>query len=150
MQLLWQHERRNVLRVVLDTNIIVSGMATKGTMPSQVLEAWRAGKFVLVTSPSIMQEVQEVLSRPKITSYLHLTSSTIRSLLYTFSTRAFVTQGILAVHVVENDPDDNKFIACALEGSATHIVTGDNDLLRLQEYDGVHIVKARAFMNDLT
>ena len=136
-----------MLRVVLDTNIIISGMATTGTVPYKVLEAWRANKFVLLTSPSILQEVQEVLSRPKITSYLHLTASGIQSVLNVLSTRAFITQGILAVDVVVSDPDDNKFIACALEGSATYIVTGDNDLLRIQEYDGVKIVNARAFLD---
>lgn len=133
-------------RAVIDTNLIISGTATISTIPYYLLEAWRNGEYVLVTSPPIIHEVKEVLCRPE--KKFSIKSSEIEEVVKTLATHAFVTPGTLEVDVVKDDPDDNRFIAAALEGSASHIVTGDKDLLSIKEYRGVKIVKARDFLEN--
>lgn len=136
-------------RAVVDTNLIVSGTASLHTPPYHLLEAWRQGKYILVTSPILIEEVSEVLRRPKLQRELHLTEQDRQDVLATLSTQAFITAGTVSVDVVANDPDDNQLIACALEGSATHIVTGDKKhLLQLKQYQGIQIVTARTFLED--
>lgn len=133
-------------RAVVDTNLIVSGTATSSTIPYQLLEAWREKKYVLVTSPAIIGEVSEVLRRPE--KNFSITNQEIEAVIETLETEAFATAGTLTVDVVKNDPDDNKFIACAIEGSATHIISGDKDLLSIREYKSIRMVKARDFLEE--
>lgn len=133
-------------RAVVDTNLIVSGTATLSTTPYFLLESWRRGDYVLVTSPLIIEEVNEVLQRPE--KNFSITKEEIEGIIETLATKAFVTPGTLEVDIVENDPDDNKFIACAIEGSASHIISGDKDLLSIGEYQGIKIVKAREFLEE--
>lgn len=134
-------------RVVLDTNVIVSGTATTSTVPYSLLEAWRKGEYILVTSPPIIEEVKEVLKRPE--KKFFITNQQIKEVVEALATKAFVTPGIFEADVVKNDPDDNKFVACALEGSASHIVSGDKHLLDIDEYQGIKIVRARNFLESL-
>ncbi|MEK7533998.1 MAG: putative toxin-antitoxin system toxin component, PIN family [Patescibacteria group bacterium] len=137
-------------RAVVDTNLIISGAGTVTTTPYQLLEAWKNGEYILVTSPPIIQEVKDVLERPEIKKQFSLTSSEINGVIDALSTKAFVTAGTLEVDVIKDDPDDNKIIACAIEGSASYIVTGDKKhLLSLGEYQEIKIVKARDFLDQL-
>ena len=136
-----------MLKVVVDTNLIVSGTATTSTVPYHLLESWRNNEYILLTSPPILEEVKDVLNRPH--KGFTITPEQIKSFIYTLSTRTIVTPGTLEVDVIPNDPDDNKFIACAIEGSASHIVTGDQKhLLPLKECRGIQIVSARRFLED--
>lgn len=135
-------------RVVVDTNLIISGATTSGTVPSELIESWRRNEYILVTSPQIIEEVKEVLNRPKIKKQFSFTSKEIDKLVENLTTKAFVTPGILEVNVIK-DPDDNKFIACAIEGSASHIISGDKKhVLTLREYQGIKIVTARNFLEE--
>ena len=134
-------------RVVVDTNLLISGATTSGTVPSELIESWRRNEYILVTSPRIIEEVKEVLNRPKIKKQFSFTSKEIDKLIESLITKAFVTPGILEVEVIKDDPDDNKFIACAIEGSATHIISGDKKhVLSLGDYQGIKIVSARNFL----
>ncbi|MBI5452436.1 putative toxin-antitoxin system toxin component, PIN family [Candidatus Gottesmanbacteria bacterium] len=136
-------------RVVVDTNLIISGATTSGTIPSELIESWRRDEYILVTSPQIIEEVKEVLNRPKIKKQFSFTSKEIDKLIESLTTKAFVTPGTLEVDVIKDDPDDNKFIACAIEGSATHIISGDKKhVLSLEEYQGIKIVTARTFLEE--
>jgi len=135
-----------VWRAVVDTNLIVSGTASINSVPYHLLEAWRNNEYVLVTSPSIIAEVHEVLNRPHIRSRFSLTNSQIQDTIQSFETRAFVTVEMLEVNAVKDDPDDDKLIAAALEGSATHIISGDQHLLKLGAYQNIPILTAREFL----
>lgn len=140
---------KNVYRAVVDTNLIVSGTASVNSPPYHLFEAWRQGSFILVTSPPILEEVRDVFSRPEIQNQFDLSGNDVEEVIIALTTRAFVTAGELMVDVVKNDPDDNKFIACALEGTATHIVIGDRKhLLPLRRFQGITIVSARIFLEN--
>ena len=131
-------------RAVVDTNLIVSGTATTSTVPYHLLESWRRAEYILLTSPSIIEEVKDVLQRPE--KNFSISPDEIEEVIESLMTKAFVTQGTLQVNAVQNDPDDNKFIAAALEGSASHIISGDRHLLTIGRYQGIKIVTARIFL----
>lgn len=133
----------SVPRVVLDTNLLVSYLLTAGTTLSQIIDAWEAERVVVLTSPPVLDELIEVLDRPRLRQNL---SRDPRVLVELLLTEAVITPGQLTVSGVCRDPKDDKFLACALEGGANYIVTGDADLLVLQTYHGARIVRPAEFV----
>ncbi|MGH7807796.1 MAG: putative toxin-antitoxin system toxin component, PIN family [Thermodesulfobacteriota bacterium] len=90
-----------------------------------------------------------MLSYPKLYKIHKKSSKEIDLFLEDFEVLAFLVPEKLSLSVVANDPSDDKFLVAALEGSASFIVTGDSDLLKIQEYEGVKIVTPREFLEEL-
>jgi len=134
-----------VLRAVLDTNVIVSGAITEKGTPFQLLRAWRAREWNLIISPYILGEVRRVLNSPKIAPVYALTYQDITDLIQLFQSRAVVVRGTLTIPRISRDCEDDHILACAKEGEADYIVSGDQDLLSLERYQGVPIVTPAAF-----
>ncbi len=120
-----------MLRTVLDTNIIASGTISSSGPPYEVLEAWRDRKFTLVSSTIILKEVERVFQYPRIKEPYHLDTKTIKAILARLNKYSVATQGKLKVSEIKDDPTDNIFLACAKEGTADFIVTGDDHLLEI-------------------
>ena len=114
------------MRVVIDTNILVSGVFWKGP-PAAVLEAWRDGRIEIVLSPAILDEYQRV-ARELSRRFPLVDLNPIIELL-TFNAR-MVSDSSLPVAVC-SDPDDDKFIHCALVAHAAALVSGDRAVLSL-------------------
>ena len=146
---LQQSEKLRMLRVVLDTNVFISGIKSKKTPPGQILDVWRAQKFVLVTSPQLLIEIQEVLLRPIILQLLHKTPSDVTAFIQTLYQKSYVTEGNLELTLLSVDPDDNIILACAEEGMATHVVTGNKKHFPFMDYKGIKIVSPREFLSEL-
>ena len=138
-----------MFRVVFDANQFVSAIIRPDGLPAKALNAWREGLFELVISPSIISEIRRVLSYPKLYKIHKKSSKEIDLFLEDFEVLAFLVPEKLSLSVVANDPSDDKFLVAALEGSASFIVTGDSDLLKIQEYEGVKIVTPREFLEEL-
>jgi uncharacterized protein len=140
-----------MLKAVLDTNVIISGLhRTAISPPTMLLKAWQQQKFILVTSPAILTEVQEVLLRPSIAHFLAFSRQDTKDILTDLQERAFITAGTYLIDAVPKDAEDNMFLAAALEGEATHLVTGDEKhLLPLKQYHGVTIVRPALFLATL-
>jgi putative PIN family toxin of toxin-antitoxin system len=139
-----------MLRAVLDTNIIVSAAISSKGAPFDILEAWRTQRrFMLVTSPQILGEVLRVFEYPKIKKSYGLTDKTIERVILPLAKYAAVTPGELTVKEVKDDPTDDMFLACAIEGEADFIVSGDRHLLEIGTYRGVPILTAAAFLETL-
>ncbi|MBI3781211.1 MAG: putative toxin-antitoxin system toxin component, PIN family [candidate division NC10 bacterium] len=134
-----------MLKAVLDTNVIVSGIISKGGIPFQLLEAWRDREWDLLISPRILQEIQRVLGFPKIARVYALTRQDITGLIWLFSHRATLVPEHLTIPRTARDPEDDHLLACAKEGKADYIVSGDQDLLTLTSYEGTPIVTPAAF-----
>lgn len=135
-----------MIRAVIDTNILVSGSIKRGSPPARVLQAWRKGRFILVTSESILNEVSRVLNYRKIKAKYYLKKKDIEELLFALYLGSDLTPDRLKVQVITQDPEDNKFISCALEGHADYIVTGDEHLLKIKEHKGIKMVTAHEFL----
>ncbi len=135
------------MRVVVDTNTLISGLIGGGGPPARVLDLWREGALTVLFSAEMAAEYREVLLRPAFAvlgaedERLEL----LEKLLALDNAHAVaVSEG---VRVVERDPDDNRVLECALAGAADAVVTGDGDLLALGEFRGVLIVSPRRFLD---
>lgn len=136
-------------RAVIDTNLIVSGTAKSNTVPHRLVEGWRKKEYLLVTSIPILTEIKEVLDRKEIHSHFFLKSEDIQEIMQRLSTQTIITPGSLVIDIIKDDPDDNKFISAAIEGNASYIISGDKHLLNIEEYQGIKILKARNFLEDV-
>lgn len=120
------------IRAVVDTNVFVSGVIHNEGLPGKVLAALRSGRFDLITSAEINEEILEVFNRPRIRERYHIGDRIIDigAILYTKATLVEPKHRVK----VFRDQEDNKFIEAALQGKASYIVTGDKkDLLQLAE-----------------
>jgi putative PIN family toxin of toxin-antitoxin system len=139
-----------VLRVVLDTNVFVhSLLSTEGT-PAQLLNAWREGRYMLVTSPAIIAEVVEVLESPRISKKYLVRHQDVENLVDVLKTDAVLVPGEAGVKgSVPRDPRDEMFLACAIDANADCIVSGDRHLLDLQTFRGIPILTVNEFAEEL-
>lgn len=129
------------MRLVVDTNLIVSGLISSG-VPRQLLEAARAGAFELCTSETLLTELLSVLCRPKFAN--RLGGRAPQDIVEDLRRLAFVATPISVPRVVATDPDDDHVLAAAVASAADLIASGDrHDLLPLGSYAGMDIVTAR-------
>jgi putative PIN family toxin of toxin-antitoxin system len=139
-----------MLRVVLDTNVFVSSLLVKAGVPAQALDAWRARRFVLVTSSAILAETHATLNYDRIRRKYNLTDDDVEQLLALLQREALLVPGTADVTgVIPADPSDEKILACALDCRADLIVSGNLHLLDLGQYRGVSILNVRQFLDRL-
>ena len=120
------------MKVVLDTNVLLSGLMKPEGVPGKIVQAWSAAQFDLILSETMLEEIGRVLAYPKIRRRLHWNQETISRylLLLRFKTEIVDTGGITAE--VPDDPQDAPVLATLIAGGASFLVTGDSDLLALQ------------------
>ena len=139
-----------MLRVVLDTNVFVSSLLSTEGMPAQLLNAWREGRYMLVTSPAIIAEVVEVLESPRISKKYLIRHQDVENLVDVLKTDAVLVPGEAGVKgSVPRDPRDEMFLACAIDANADCIVSGDRHLLDLETYRGIPILTVNEFAEKL-
>jgi putative PIN family toxin of toxin-antitoxin system len=129
------------MRVVADTNTVVSGLLWHGA-PRQVLDAARAGSLDLYTSALLLAELADVLQRPKFAQRLALVEVTPQTLVVGYAALARLIVPATIGVAVAVDPDDDAVLACAAAARAEVIVSGDSDLLNLASYEGIPIISA--------
>lgn len=128
------------MRVVADTNVVVSGLLWKG--PSRrLLDAARAGRIALFTSLPLLAELEDVLHRPKFAARLARAGVTARELTLGYSALATTVSPAGLPPSVLDDPDDDAVLACAIPAAADVIASGDRHLLALGTFRGIPIRK---------
>ncbi|MBS3942074.1 MAG: putative toxin-antitoxin system toxin component, PIN family [Actinobacteria bacterium] len=132
-----------MIRAVLDTNTIVSGVGWGGP-PGAVLDAALAGHFEIVSSPALLDELRRVLNYPKLQAVIGDAGRLIELL----ALAAIVVTPTETVELAR-DPDDDRLIEAALAARADVIVTGDQDLLTLGRVDQIRILTPREFLSTL-
>ena len=134
---------------MLDANVYVSAIIRPEGPPGRVIDRFlRDSAFEIVLSPAIVEETLRALTYAKVRRYLRGTVDAALWFEDIVLLAEFVT-GDYQISAASSDPDDDKYLAAALEGRATLVVTGDPDLLALEEYQGVRIVNPRAFLTVL-
>lgn len=130
------------MRLVLDTNTVVSGLLWN-KIPSLLIEAALQGRVDVFTSQALLLELEDVLPRPKLARRVAASGLSIAQLTARF---ALLAQRIVpaVISPASADPDDDHVLACALAAQADLIVSGDSDLLNLKSYQGIPIVAAAA------
>jgi len=131
------------LRVVLDTNVLVSALVGHGR-PRRLLTKLFEGHEI-VSSKQMLAELANVLSRSKFGFTRHQIDEFL-SIMVKGSILATIVE---CPRVIEEDPDDNVVLATALEGRAEFIVSGDRHLLSLREFRGIRIVTVREMLETL-
>jgi putative PIN family toxin of toxin-antitoxin system len=130
------------VRIVIDTNLLVSGVITAGR-PRQLVDAAKAGEFELCTSEALLAELLDVLSRGKFEARLIQAGLTPAAIVDDLRKLAVLVAPTAVPRVVPTDPDDDHVLAAALAGHADLIASGDKrDLLPLGSYLGIEIVTA--------
>ncbi|MBI4526916.1 MAG: putative toxin-antitoxin system toxin component, PIN family [Deltaproteobacteria bacterium] len=130
------------MKIVLDTNALVSAIGWEGP-PARIVRACRAGRFSLLTSPQLLEELTRVLTYaklhviaqhpdlPQILEWLHAPERIV------FPRRA--------IDAIKTDPSDNRVLEAAVEGHAEAVISGDEHLLGLRIFEGIPIVSAASF-----
>ena len=131
-------------KVVVDTNVFVSATLLEG-VSAVLMEKWKENKFVLLFSPDIFDEYFEVIARHKFNQE----EKDIRELADLLTERGVVVEPQERLKVVKKDPDDDKFFECAVAGGADFIVSGDNHLLSLREYEGIKVLSIAQFIKEI-
>lgn len=138
---------RDDLRVVVDTNVLISGLfGIKNSPSSKILHAFRNQKFILVTSPLILKEVEDVTNRERIVKLTKMTPQERIDFMDKLIERSDITAGKQLSQIVSRDVKDDKFLACGVEGKADCIISGDDDLLELKEFEGIRIISPQEFV----
>lgn len=130
---------------VVDNNVYVSSLLSPHGSPARVLDAWRANAFVLVTSEPLLAEFSKVLSYPRLAPRI---APDARQVIANVAARAIIVTPTRSVAVCR-DPDDNAVIEAAIAGGADYIVSGDQDLLDLREFEGIRILTPSEFLANL-
>lgn len=128
------------MRLVLDTNTVISGLLWSST-PAKLIRAALEGRIDLVTSPALLLELEDVLPRQKLARRVAASNLNVAQLVARYSLLARNVSPAL-ISPVSRDPDDDHVLACALAGQADLIVSGDADLLNLKRYQGIDILTA--------
>jgi putative PIN family toxin of toxin-antitoxin system len=128
-------------RVVADTNIFISALMFGG-LPGSFLDLAFLRSFQLVTSPALLDELDE-----KLRLKFGLSVSDADRVRARLESTALVVKPDVALRVVIEDQDDDRVLECAVAGEADYIVSGDRHLLKLGSYQGISIVTAREFMD---
>lgn len=133
------------MRVVIDTNVLVSAVIRPQGTTGQVLYQLRARRFNLLMSRVAFDELVSVLFRPKLRTKYQLTDNTLRPVLRLIYLRSLILQPQEKV-IACRDPKDDIYLELAIAGKADYIVTGDADLLVLYSFRGTPIVAPATFL----
>jgi putative PIN family toxin of toxin-antitoxin system len=130
------------VKVVLDTNVFISGVFFSGP-PFKILQSWRDGKIQMVISSEILDEYQRV---GKILAGDHPAIDLEPMLAYVIQNAVVFSAPPLPDSVCD-DPQDDKFLACALASGCDLIVSGDRHLLKVSGYQKIEVLKPRDFLD---
>ena len=134
------------MRVVLDANVYVGALISGRDSPAWILAQWREKRFDVVISPQILDELERILHYPKLREQHALPEAQIRRFLRALRNQAINVAPSGTLDAIEADAEDNRYLECAVAGSAGVIVSGNGRLLALQEYQGVQILSPADFL----
>lgn len=131
------------MKVVLDTNVLISGIFFGG-LPGRILNAWRSRKFQIAVSVEVLEEYIDVAER-LTARYADIEYQGILGLIVE---NADLIQASALTEPVCDDPDDDKFLACAVAAHAEIIVSGDRALLKVSGYQGIQVMTPKDFVSE--
>jgi uncharacterized protein len=142
------------VRGVIDTNVWVSALLNPTGPPAAVLRAFRDGRFTVVASEPLLDELTDVLLRPRIARRLRLTSEAVHGFVVELREGAVLVPVTSSLHLCR-DPGDDMVIEAAAAGGATVLVSrdddlkGDSELAQVLNAMGIEVLTVRRFLNRL-
>lgn len=132
--------------VVLDTNVIISALlSTKGS-PAKIIDKWESDEFDIAISKPLLDELERALGYERVRKYFQSPQEIIKALLKRMKTVGIFVNPGFELNVIEDDPDDNRVLECALSANASYVISGDEHLLGLGEYQGIMIISPVGFL----
>ena len=131
-----------MIRATVDTNILISGLVYRRGKPHELLQRALSGEISLAVSQPIIDEMADVLAR-KFGATLEETAEA-REIV---AEAARIVSPHVELNVITHDPPDNRVLECAVSAGSDYIISGDKDLLRLKQYNGVRIVTVAQFLD---
>jgi len=135
------------MRVAIDTNVLISAVIKPQNRMGLILVRLRKGDYVLLYSEELLDELAEVMARPKLRKY-GLNPETASAVIDSILTKGEAVK-LMTVLDICRDPDDNLLLSLAVDGHADYVVSGDKDLLDLTEIQGIPIVTPAEFLDAL-
>lgn len=130
-----------MLKVVLDTNIFISGLLFNGKQ-RKILELWQARRFELIISDEILTELRAVLYRKKF----NFNKEQVDFITTEIKNNSIQINPDTRYKFSAYDADDNIIIDCAIAGKCDYIVSGDSDILRLKKIAGISLIDSKEFL----
>ncbi len=135
------------MKIVVDANFFASGLIKPNSNPGKILNLIKLNQVELILSPAIIREMKRILLYPKLQKYHCKTAQEIDAYFEDILMFAWIVEGEGIVDIIKNNPSDNKYLACAYEAEADYIVSGDHHLLDIETYEGIEILKVKAFLS---
>lgn len=131
-----------MVKVVLDTNVVVSAALNKKGLPALLVSRAIARKIDLYYSPALIQEYREVLGREKF----QLPPDQVDALIADLQQAGTQVHPVQTLTVLTRDPQDNRILECAQQAQADYLITGNKRHFPLARFDNIHIVNPREFI----
>jgi putative PIN family toxin of toxin-antitoxin system len=133
------------MRIVVDTSTLISAVLWNG-LPHRLIELAEAGEVTLCATADTLQECQGVLSRSKFDGKIRERATTVDEIMQYLLRLVALYPSFALSGMVAADPDDDKFLACALVAQAEYLISSDAHLLGLKSHAGISIITAREFL----
>ncbi len=133
------------MKVVLDTNVIISGLLWKGP-PSRILDLGKNGFFQICLTPKLLQEIEEVLHYDRLSIPLIMAGRQSKEIIESLEQSGTILPDPSRICIIKEDPTDNIVLGAALSHQADYIISGDKHLLQLKTFQNILILSPRQFL----
>ena len=133
------------MKVVLDTNVLISGTFWTGDS-FEILKKIDMKEITLVLSKELIDEYKETIHSEEIIEKIENKNLIISEIIKEVIENALIVSPRTKFNIVKEDPDDNKILECGFEGKVDFIISQDNHLLKLKEFQGIRILKPEEFL----
>ena len=138
-----------ILKAVIDTSVMVSVAFAKEGVAKNLKIQIADDAFILVTSKPILKELYEVFHYPHILKRFKPSKKDIDEFIGLLIEHSIIVEGAYSIQDITEDPKDDMFIACALEGNADYIVSRDPHLRNVKHFQGIQIIDATTFIQKI-
>jgi putative PIN family toxin of toxin-antitoxin system len=132
--------------VVLDTNLIISALLSPQGTPAKIIDLWEEDKFDVAVSAPLLNELERALGYERIKKYFRETDFKKNLFIKHLQETAIFVKPQINLEVITDDPDDNRLLECAVTSGSLYIISGDQHLLDLKEYQGIQILSPAGFV----
>lgn len=134
------------MRVVLDTNVVISAFLSPSGPSGQLLQAWRQQQFEIILSQELLHEYGEALAYDRVNHYLKFSPAHLEEVVHNLKNASvFIEDVYIGISIVA-DPDDNMLFSTALSGQAEFIISGDAKVQAVKEYQGIRVFSPAVFL----
>ncbi|UCG25627.1 MAG: putative toxin-antitoxin system toxin component, PIN family [Chloroflexota bacterium] len=134
------------MRIVLDTNIYVSNLISERGNPAKIVRWWLEGQYDVLVSQPVIDEILRVTGYERIQKKYSQVRENRLEFAALIAEQALWIEPQEKLDVISSDQSDNRYVECAVAGGANYIITGDEHLLELGEYEGIMVLTPAAFV----